>query len=46
MKRGNIRAHIAELRAAFLLFMLLRMAGGDWDDDGKKIFVKILQVEN
>jgi len=36
MKRGNIKAHIAELRAAFLLFMLLRMAGGDWDDDGKK----------
>ena len=35
MKRGNLRASLAELRAVALLFSLLFMMGGDWDDDGK-----------
>ena len=35
MKRGNIKAHIAELRSVFLFFIALRLAGGDYDEDGK-----------
>ena len=35
MKRGNIKAHISELRSVFLFFIALRLAGADWDEDGK-----------
>jgi hypothetical protein len=35
MKRGNMRAALAELRAIALLMATLMMMGGDWDDDGK-----------
>jgi hypothetical protein len=35
MKRGNLRAALAELRAIALLMATLMMMGGDWDDDGK-----------
>ena len=36
MKRGNIRAFMMEFRGVSLLFMLVMLMGGDWDDDGKK----------
>ena len=36
MKRGNIKAGLAEIRAVLLLMISIMMLGGDWDDDGKK----------
>ena len=35
MKQGNIRGFLMEARATLLLFMLMAILGGDWDDDGK-----------
>jgi len=35
MKQGNLRAMIAEVRAVALLFLMISLAGGDYDDDGK-----------
>ena len=35
MKRGNIRAGLAEIRHFVMLALACAMLGGDWDDDGK-----------
>ena len=35
MKQGNLRAMIAEVRAVALLFLMMSLAGGDYDDDNK-----------
>jgi len=36
MKRANIKAGLAEIRAVLLLMISIMMLGADWDDDGKK----------
>jgi len=35
MKQGNLRAMIAEIRAVALLFLMMSLAGGDYDEDNK-----------
>ena len=36
MKQANIKGAMAELRAAILLAILIKLMGADWDDDGEK----------
>ena len=35
MKQGNLKALAAEIRAVALLFLMMSLAGNDWDEDNK-----------